>query len=165
MSDEYKIILPWISKAGEKEEPTFNCGMNEQAQLFVNEWLSKLGNRPKTMYCDDKLVKAAQKHSEYLYARTPDLYHLSMHIGRNGTHPNERARAEGYKLPSYYSNDANNIESVLRGSTDPTKAVQQLLKSPPHYDHLTGQGWYKDHIVYGVGNDGTDWVVLIAPQE
>ncbi len=158
----YHIRLPIITKQPDKN---YDCNMVLNAYMFTVMWLQELGDRRNRMRCDHRLVSAAQKHAEFLSSRTPEQEKLSMHIGRNGSYANERARAEGYKLPDYYDNDANNIESCYRGGTKPENVLHGFLNSPPHYNHIMGQGWFEDHIVYGVGYSVNDWVVLIAPVE
>jgi hypothetical protein len=158
----YHNWLPIISKP----EPRIDiCGMNSKASTFATLWLRVLGDRRSRMRCDSRLVRAAQKHAEYLSSRTGDQLLQSMHIGRNGSSSNQRARTEGYHLPDYYPVDANNIESCTRTSDKAQDALNNLLNSPHHYDHITGQGWYADHIVYGFGFSGNDWVIVIAPSE
>jgi hypothetical protein len=158
---EYDVFLPVINK---NVLIKTECEMNLKAYRFAVIWLDRLGERANRMICDKRLVRAAQKHAEYLNSRTPDQYQ-SMHIGRNNSYPNERARDEGYILPDYYKDDSNNIESCIRTSQEPLDAVNGLYNSPSHYNHITGQGWFEDHIVYGIGYCENDWVVLIAPKE
>lgn len=158
----FKTYIPII----EKQEVT-ECGLNQASYIFSQLWLARLGERAKRMYCDPRIVIAAQKHAVYLNSRTGDTILQSMHIGQNGTMPNDRLRAEGYKLPDYYPTHDNNVESCALESPGevPEDVLQLLFNSPTHYNHLTGQGWFKDHIVWGIGHVGLYWVIDIAPPE
>jgi len=68
-----------------------------------------------------------------------------------GLWPNQTARANGYALPGYWPNEANNIESLHRGSPDPARVLQSFIESPNHRNHVMGQGWFSTHREIGVG--------------
>lgn len=68
-----------------------------------------------------------------------------------GLWPNRIARAAGYQLPDWWPDEANNIESLHRGSPDPARVLQSFIESPNHRNHLMGQGWFSTHREIGVG--------------
>lgn len=68
-----------------------------------------------------------------------------------GLWPNQTARANGYALPGYWPDEANNIESLHRGSSDPARVLQSFIESPNHRNHVMGQGWFATHREIGVG--------------
>jgi len=68
-----------------------------------------------------------------------------------GQWPNLVARANGYDLPDWWPNEANNIESLHMGSPDPARVLQSFVDSPNHRNHVMGQGWFGTHREIGVG--------------
>ncbi len=82
-----------------------------------------------------------------------------------GIWPNRLARLSGFPLPAYYPDDANNIESIMWGSSNEFIALQALLESPPHRYHLLGQGsFFGGQHEAGVGTDGRYWTVHTGEQ-
>ncbi len=81
-----------------------------------------------------------------------------------GDWPNAVARDHGYPLPSWWPDDANNIESVHRGNPSLLGVLQSFVNSPSHRSHLMGQGWFATHREIGVGArlDERVWTVLTA---
>jgi uncharacterized protein YkwD len=69
----------------------------------------------------------------------------------SGRWPNQVARAAGYDLPGYWPDEANNLESLHRGSPDPARVLQSFIESPNHRNHVMGQGWFSGHREIGVG--------------
>lgn len=140
------------------------CGMNGPASRFAALWLALMGERGKQMRCDERLVAVAQAHAEYLINRKGEELAQSMHIGRGGTTPNQRVRQGGYRLPEFHK-DGNTVECCLRGSADPPVALEQLLASDKHRPAMMGEDFWEPSIYFGVGQVGTDWVVLVCPPE
>jgi len=68
-----------------------------------------------------------------------------------GLWPNAVARANGYELPDWWPDAANNIESLHWGSPDPGRVLQSFIESPNHRNHVMGQGWFGTHREIGVG--------------
>jgi hypothetical protein len=139
------------------------CGMSIAAVRFVYFWLSALGERRKDMGCDARLVRAAQRHADFLSSRedtTP-----SLHIGENGSSANERVRAEGYRLPDWFREVGNSVESCAVNNGQPQDAVERLLLSPSHRVHLLREGGFSEHRIFGVGVTFPYYVVLSAPAE
>lgn len=164
---DYRLRLPWlhsgaadIGVTGEGEL----CGMNGAAAHFAALWLGVLGERAKRMRCDARLVEIAQHHADYLIGRVGDELQQSMHYGRGGITPNQRVRDGGYHLPDWHGG-GNTVESCVRSSPDAAGALDILLASPSHRLHLMGEGFWDASVVYGIGQTGTDWVVLICPPE
>lgn len=148
------------------------CGMNQRSIAFVEAWLSLLGDRAKILHCDERLVQCAQDHASYLNSRTEEeiaaLAGVShaMHRSRDGRLSNRRVRDAGYHLPDYYPDDKNSVESCARNDAVPDIAAKQLAEHTEHHDHLYGIGsFFSKQTVYGVGNAGDDWVILICPPE
>lgn len=158
-----KIFLPSLHNDEPELEPVIlPCGMNPVAWEWTQHWLARLGSRAKKMKCNERLVDAAQSHAEWLsknYSKE-----RSMHIGKDGSKANQRARRAGYRLSSQYG-DSNTIESASKTSKGPAKSVENLFNSPAHKKHLTGDGWYENSTVYGIGAAGNIYIALVSPPE
>lgn len=146
-------------------------GMNARAAAFAQAWLALLGTRAAIIRVDDRLVRCAQDHAEYLDSRTPEeiaaranVLH-AMHRGRDWSWSNRRVLDAGYRLPSNYPPDKNFVESCARHWDTPAKVAVYLANHDTHYDHMHGIGGYAASVVYGVGVAGRDYVALAAPPE
>ncbi len=130
--------------------------------VFVAAWLALLGERAATMRYDVRLAQAAQAQADWLavndFAGDP-------HAGANGSTANERVRAAGYRLPSYWPVRGNQVESVTRSWDDPAEAARDLAAHAGHRDHMLCQGWFAEHTVWGCGHSATYYVVVTAPEE
>lgn len=84
-----------------------------------------------------------------------------------GTWPNQLARDFGYPLPSWWSGDANYIESLEAGSVDPRDALMALGNSPSHRRHIFGEGAFAEYTEAGVGwaDRGPYWTIHSAHRE
>jgi len=157
-----RLFLPFISPG--KPVHIGPCGMNGRAERFAALWLAMLGERAQNMRCDARLVEAAQDHASFL---AEDIYgetRVSMHTGRSDSTPNQRVGWTGYKLPDWHGN-GNTVESVALVYDEATVALEMLLSSDAHRPHLLGEGFYEASTVYGIGQVGGYWVVLICPPE
>jgi hypothetical protein len=140
-------------------------GTNDNAAAFVAAWLQRLGARAALYRQDDRLAHAANRHAAYLAARTGDAAQESLHVGQGGSAANARVRAAGYVLPRHWLDGSNNVESCAVNHDGPVQAVERLLLSPAHREHLLGEGGFASHTVYGVGSVAAFFVVLICPPE
>ena len=92
------------------------------------------------------------------------------HRDSEGVWPNRRARLGGCRLPSYYADDANYIESLVAGSSNANVMFAALASSPSHRTHLLGlNDFYKRQDKMGVAMAsnpdslyGCYWVIWIA---
>lgn len=159
------LWLPWVTHGPKLVSGAGDpCGMNDLAARFAALWLAGLGERAVRMVCDARLVAVAQAHADYLTGRSGVELQASMHVGRGGSTPNQRVRTGGYKLPEWHGED-NTCESCVRSSFNPLRALEILLASSHHRPHLMGEGFWAASVVYGIGQVGADWVILIAPPE
>lgn len=128
--------------------------------LFVAAWLALLGDRAARMRYDVRLAQAAQAQADWLavndFAGDP-------HAGANGSTANERVRAAGYRLPSYWPVRGNQVESVTRSWDAPDEAARDLAAHAGHRDHMLSLGWFAGHTVWGCGQSATYYVVVTAP--
>ncbi|MBP1632370.1 MAG: hypothetical protein H6Q11_658, partial [Acidobacteria bacterium] len=74
------------------------------------------------------------------------------HIASDGRWPNEIVRDNGYPLPRWWIDDANQVESLASSSTFPWALI--LREHGIHLDHLLGQDGFVTHRQIGVGRDG-----------
>lgn len=61
------------------------------------------------------------------------------HVDASGITPNEYARQYGCRLPDYYPEKGNWIESLVAGSNDVLVLFNALAASPAHANHLFGR--------------------------
>lgn len=131
--------------------------------VFVGAWLALLGERAATMRCDARLAHAAQQQADWLAAN--DFDERDPHVGVGGSTANERVRAAGYRLPSYWPVRGNQVESVTRSWDAPDEAARDLAAHAGHRDHVLGLGWFAGHTVWGCGWQETYYVLISAPEE
>ncbi len=83
-----------------------------------------------------------------------------------GKWPNRVARDFGYKLPTFWPDASNNIESIHRGNPTILGVLQSFVNSEVHRTHLMGQGWFATHEEIGVGAHLGDriWTILTATE-
>lgn len=158
-------FLPWL----EKSEPDVlgqeqGCGLEGAAARFEALWMALLAERAAQMTCDERLVAVAQAHADYLIGRSGSELEQSMHFGRGGSTPNQRVRAGGYRLLDWHGG-GNTCECCVRASDDAAQALNILLGSAHHRPVILGEGFWEASVVYGVGQAGTDWVILVCPPE
>lgn len=130
--------------------------------VFTAAWLALLGDRASLMRYDARLAQAAQAQADWLAAND---FADDPHVGANGSTANERVRASGYTLPSYWPVRGNQCESVTRSWDAPDEAARDLASHAAHHDHVLGLGWYAEHTQYGVGQAQTYYVLVTAPIE
>ena len=68
-----------------------------------------------------------------------------------GMWPNELARQHGYDIPKWWSGDANYIESLYGGVSDPVRVLAAFMASPSHRRHIFGEGGFSGYDEIGVG--------------
>jgi hypothetical protein len=156
-----RISLPFIRK----QNP---FGYSTREWSFILGWFEALGNdKALRMQHSTPLFRCARDHADYLEYRNAEQRTIYAHIGRDKKWANERARLFGYKLPSFWPDDQNGIESVA-WSDEPVgefSALSALLNSPPHREHILCNGGFASQTTFGVGNVGQSWVILTAPKE
>jgi len=111
---------------------------------------------------NDNLADAAGFRSDEM-ARADYFGHQSPLTGK---WPNQVARDHGYRLPTYWPNAANNIESIHRGNPTILGVLQSFVNSEIHRIHVMGQGWFATHEEIGVGAHLGDrvWTILTATE-
>ncbi|MGJ8695516.1 MAG: CAP domain-containing protein [Verrucomicrobiaceae bacterium] len=97
------------------------------------------------------------------------------HEDLDGTGPNFRVLATGYRLPTVFRafKKSNQIESIVAGNGGAVETMKQLMKSGAHKSHVLATGpFYRDQVYYGTGYFHYPnskyrhyWVVLTAPPE
>lgn len=139
-------------------------GQDDTLDEFARLWLPMLGEKADDMVLDDRLVKCATDHAAYLASRTGDELEQNMHVGRGHSTPNERVRAVGVTLPSYWPQKGNQVESCARTHKGTARALQLWIESPAHHDHVLHEGWFSEHIMWGFANADDDYVFLACPK-
>lgn len=150
--------------------PAIHVNPHDPVHLFISLWMRQLSGRADKMVLDDRLMVAAQRHAEYLDSRTPEQIAAlpknghGSHTGANNSTPNQRVRAEGYRLPEWHGN-GNTVEFNARTHKGAKAALELLLNSQYHRPGLMGEGFWEPATHIGVGHFGNDWVVIAAPAE
>jgi hypothetical protein len=134
-------------------------GMADVLQdLFVNAEWQEIYRSP-----DTRLMIVAQDRAFDMLDR--DYFD---HEDPDGLWPNHWVRAQGFMLPPGYKDDSNQVESIASGYRSARGALTALVESPDHHEHMTGQGFWADHEMFGVGYAARDleriWVIVTAPR-
>jgi len=87
------------------------------------------------------------------HARDLVTYNYLSHVGRDGSTPQDRARAGGYD-PSFIA------EALARGSTDGAAVVEGWMNSPKHRDIVMAPQ-AED---FGLGRVSTTWVLMMGAE-
>lgn len=90
--------------------------------------------RRKTLIYSTILEEVARKRAE-------SFIQLSYwgHCDPTGKCPNRCLLDVGWQLPSYYSPNGNNVESLVAGTPSVTASFDALARSPRHAVHLFGE--------------------------
>ena len=98
--------------------------------------------------CNPALTRAAENRAKSL----ADGNYFA-HCDLEGKCANRYAREAGCRLPDYYSENGNNIESLVAGPADWSIAYFFLSNSPAHGDHLFGRlPFFREQLDYGIAS-------------
>lgn len=113
---------------------------------------------------DSRLAHVAHMRAMDLCAR--DYF---SHETPDGFWPNHYVRLTGYKIPEWYKDNGNQVESLAKGYLCATDALDAWERSPNHHDHVTGSGFWASHTIFGVGifecETGPLYALITAPPE
>lgn len=143
------IFIPSVSVAPTPPQPSEWCGDNNTAKEMARFLVTSDWQKRKGMNCHPLLILAAQSKAEDMAKRN----YLS-HTSPAGVTANENIKNFDYPLPY---GPGNYVESIAGGySSNHGPDVQMmyaaLLKSPVHYNHITGStNFFKGQLCYGVG--------------
>ena len=142
-------------------------GMSSDAELedFVRLFVNDAGQKRKIKNRNPILMQVAAARALDLATRK-----YVAHRNPDGHYANYLVRQAGYKLPTWYAADDNNIESIAAGQTTALEAWTALVNHPPHRVHVLGEmQFYADQVDFGVGHwrgagsiYADFWVVLTA---
>lgn len=122
------------------------CPQTTEPQTIVNLLVNDTRQERPVMRCNEALVSAARTR-----ALSMATLGYVAHCDPSGLCPNQVAKAAGCTLPSNYSKNGNNIESLIVGPNDAAIAYQTLALSPSHAQHLFGIGsFFKNQPDYGI---------------
>lgn len=128
------------------------CAKNSIADRMFALMRDDPGQQRKHVYCDQHLVEAAQHRAEDMVAGK-----YFGHADASGVLPNAVARAYGCKLPDYYPQSGNQIESLALNYHTANEAWKALMLSDGHRMHLLGQHpFYAAQVRVGTGYAGND---------
>jgi uncharacterized protein YkwD len=142
-------------------------GMTTDPELesFIQLFLNDVGQKRKLKNRNPILMQVAAARALDLATRK-----YVAHRNPDGHYANYLVRQAGYKLPSWYAVDDNNIESIAAGQVTAVDAWTALVNHQPHRIHVLGElQFYSDQIDFGLGHwRGTGsiysdfWVILTA---
>lgn len=118
--------------------------LEEFIRLFMND----PGQKRKAKNRNDILMKVAAERVADMAARN-----YVAHRNLEGHYANFLVRKAGYKLPSWYAADDNNIESIAAGQGTPAEAWNALINHPPHRIHVLGEdAFWAEQVDFGIGH-------------
>lgn len=132
---------------------------------FEQAWLGLADQGRHSPASDLRLELAAQRHAAELCYRERILHEphgYPMHIGLDGSTPNDRVSRAGYPLPDFYGGSGNFVESVAVDWRGPESALALLANSESHRDHIKGVGFFAEQTRYGIGVACDAWYVLVT---
>jgi uncharacterized protein YkwD len=148
-----------------QEEPAV-CVLNAQEEAILQLLYTHPEQRRITMQCNPRLASVARE-------RAQDMAELGYfgHKNPSGEWPNYLVRKAGYKLPTYYPDNSNSIESIAAGFTSPDAAWAGWMDSEGHRVHILGNDpFWRNQEQIGVGYvnlAGSQyvhyWVIMTAP--
>ena len=144
---EYGLTVPQVRETYLPVILTVSCLWSGEALLAGGELTTDSRQERTVMKCHPALANAAQARAANLAANN-----YFAHCDPTGKCANQYARDAGCILPDYYSENGNNIESLVAGPADWSVAYWFLSNSPAHANHLFGKiDFFREQMHYGVG--------------
>ncbi len=143
---EHQLYFPHIDVVPE-------CATNMVADKLEQLMRDDAQQERPIVLCDKRLVIAAQRRAE-------DMVHnrYFSHVDLSGHQANWWAIRAGCNLPTYYTPDGNNIESIGLNFINADDAWAGLKLSPPHRNHILGiHPFFKKQIYVGTGYAESTW--------
>lgn len=143
------IFFPTVSVAPGIPQPSQWCGKDATEREMAEILVTSSWQKRKNMNCHLQLLAAAQFKAKEMAERN-----YFSHTSPDGITANENVKNHGYPLPY---GPGNYVESIAGGYSsnhgpDVEKMFDALLKSPVHYNHITGStSFFKSQLCYGVG--------------
>ena len=136
------------------------CGLNLSAQNLAQLIMTHPSQKRPVLKCNSQLANIAQQRAEDLAKNTadPDIT------------PNQVVAKGGFRFPDYYPVTGNQVEAVAESITVADKALQYMVNSNQHHDHILGKGDFfeiQTELAVGFYTDddiahAAQWVVLIS---
>ncbi len=131
---------------------------------FVRLWLGHPLQQRRNCVEDHRLTAAALWMCVDMRQRdAAGTLSGDLHIDSQGRNANGRVRAY-YPLPLAYEDHLNYVESVAVDHRGAGAALDMLLASPSHHDHIVGAGWFGTQTRYGLSFVAPAWWVLVNDQ-
>jgi len=105
------------------------------------------------------------------HARSTDMVERNYfaHVDPDGIWPNEHVLEAGFRLPSAWSPQSNQVESLASGFTNEVSAMNALSVSLAHLQHMRGLGFWSNHFCFGCGYaedaESRIYTIITAPIE
>lgn len=135
------VFLPFIGTGEPKRDI-----LQPEARAFYDMLVADRRQEHPQLIVTPSLIQSATWRAHGLANGDPWL-----HCDSQGRCANWYARAAGCQLPSFYPDNANQIETLGAGSNNPGIIFAALAASKAHADHLFGRGWFVHQIHIGIG--------------
>ncbi|HNT78540.1 MAG TPA: hypothetical protein PKH77_26315 [Anaerolineae bacterium] len=153
------LHLPFI--AADLDGPSAQSSPRDE---FVRLWLTHPLQQRRNCVEDTRLTAAALWMCRDMAARAEagTLHIDTIHIDSLGRNANERVRTY-YPLPLAYEDHLNYVESVAVDHRGAEAALQMLLDSPGHHDHIIGESdFHRAQTAWGLAFVAPAWWTLIT---
>lgn len=150
LAQDSSIYLPLISQTRAAPVRSGACnGVNGHESQLMSLIQNHSNQQRDFMVCNPILAAVARARAIDMANRPYDN-----HTDPDGKGPNTWVRIAGYPLPAYYSteSDANNIESLVTGTSTAADTLAAWLSSNTHDFHVLGKSdFYRNQVEFGVG--------------
>lgn len=133
--------------------PNDACGQSPVAAQLAFLFLTDPGQKRKNPHCDNRLVRAAQFRADDMVSRQ-----YFSHLSPDGHSPHFYVSQFGCKLPDYYLEEGNYIESIAMNQPDAATVWRNWKDSPGHRAHVLGEvDTFREQTSYGFATASSAW--------
>lgn len=144
------LFMPVI---GHVVPATDECGQSPVAAQLAFLFLTDPGQKRVNPHCDNRLVRAAQFRADDMVSS-----HYFSHLSPSGHSPHFYVTMFGCRLPDYYLEEGNYIESLAMNQASAADVWRDWLASPGHRRHVLGEvGTFVEQTSYGFATASSDW--------
>jgi hypothetical protein len=153
------LLTTLLTLKVEPDSANPSCGLNGNSQTLAALIIQHKSQKRPTLECNELLANIADKRAKSLLSDSSQAKEISA---------NQFVIKNGFRFASYYPVTGNQVEAVTKTVTQPDKALDYLIQSNKHHDHVLGSGdFFARQNQIGVGFHQNEWgqsqyVVLIA---
>ncbi len=152
------MLLLILTQVESELADTSGCGLNAQSQTLAQLIVNHPSQQRTELVCNDLLSEIASKRAQNLIEQTADSELTA----------NQFVIKQGFRFASYYPVTGNQVEAIAQDLGSPQQALDYLINSNKHHDHVLGKGdFFVRQNQIGIGFYESDlgqkqYVVLIA---